>query len=211
MYKFAAELIGQDDVQKLLDNLSQTSPSLVESVIPKLVPLHTLTGILCELLKERVPISDLRKILEALANMSGKNLNVIEIAEAMRPSLAGLLIQQIAPLNQALPVITLSSDLEHMLISMSNQSADSNLLLDPNLAQRLIKSISAASEKSLADGRQSVLIVAPQIRRQLSILLRQHIDDLFVFGFTELPDNRKINVIATISNDSDPKLESKET
>ena len=63
----------------------------------------------------------------------------------------------------------------------------------------------------LADGRQSVLIVAPQIRRQLSILLRQHIDDLFVFGFTELPDNRKINVIATISNDSDPKLESKET
>jgi flagellar biosynthesis protein FlhA len=198
-------------VQKLLDNLSQTSPSLVESVIPKLVPLHTLTGILCELLKERVPVSDLRKILETLANMSGKNLNVIEIAEAMRPSLAGLLIQQIAPLNQALPVITLSSDLEHMLISMSNQSADSNLLLDPNLAQRLIKSISHASEKSLADGRQSVLIVAPQIRRQLSILLRQHIDDLFVFGFTELPDNRKINVIATISNDSDPKLESKET
>ena len=110
MYKFAADLVGQDDIQKLLDNLSQSSPSLVESVVPKLVPLHTLTGILCELLKERVPISDLRKILETLANMSGQNLNVIEIAEALRPNLAGLLIQQIAPLNQALPVITLSSE-----------------------------------------------------------------------------------------------------
>ena len=207
MYKFAADLIGQDDVQKLLDNLSQSSPSLVESVVPKLIPLHTLTGIICELLRERVPISDLRRILETLANMSGKSLSVTEIAEAMRPNLASLLIQQIAPLNQALPVITLSSDLEHMLISMSNQSADNSLLLDTKLAQRLIKSISQASEKSLADGRQSVLIVAPQIRRQLSTLLRQHIDDLFVFGFTELPDNRKINVIATISNDNDPQTE----
>ena len=226
MYKFAADLIGQDDVQKLLDNLSQSSPSLVESVVPKLIPLHTLTGIICELLRERVPISDLRRILETLANMSGKSFNfsntqafetlanmsgkslsVTEIAEAMRPNLASLLIQQIAPLNQALPVITLSSDLEHMLISMSNQSADNSLLLDTKLAQRLIKSISQASEKSLADGRQSVLIVAPQIRRQLSTLLRQHIDDLFVFGFTELPDNRKINVIATISNDNDPQTE----
>ncbi len=210
MYKFAAELVGQDDVQKLLDNLSQSSPSLVESVVPKLVPLHTLTGILCELLKERVPISDLRKILEVLANMSGQNLNVVEISEALRPNLAGLLIQQIAPLNQALPVITLSSELEHMLISISNQSADGNLLLDADLAQRLVKSISEASEKSMADGRQAVLIVAPQVRRQLSLLLRHHIDDLFVFGFTELPDNRKINVIATISNDSDTQLETTE-
>ena len=62
----------------------------------------------------------------------------------------------------------------------------------------------------MADGQQAVLIVAPQIRRQLSLLLRHHIDDLFVFGFTELPDNRKINVIATISNDSDTQLENTE-
>ena len=103
--------------------------------------------------------------------MSGQNLNVVEIAQALRPNLAGLLIQQIAPLNEALPVITLSSELEHMLISISNQSADGNLLLDANLAQRLIKSISEASEKSMADGRQAVMIVAPQVRRQLSLLL----------------------------------------
>ena len=54
--KFAGQLIGQDDVQILLDNLSKTAPNLVESVVPKLVPLHNLTGILRELLSERVPI-----------------------------------------------------------------------------------------------------------------------------------------------------------
>ena len=209
MYKFAHELIGQDDVKLLLDNLSQTSPSLVESVVPKLVPLHALTGILSELLAERVPISDLRKILETLANLAGRNLGIIESAEALRPGLAGLLIQQIAPLNQPLPVITLSSELEHMLISMSRQSNDGGLLLDSGLAERLIKSIAQASEKTSADGRQAVLVVSPQIRRQLSTIIRQHIDDLAVLGFTELPDNRKINVIATISGDTDNKLEDK--
>ena len=169
MYKFAHELIGQDDVQRLLDNLAQTSPSLVESVIPKLVPLHALTGILSELLTERVPINDLRKILETLANLAGRNLSIIDSAEwALRPCLAGLLVQQIAPLNQPLPVITLSSELEHMLISMSRQSADGGLLLDSNLFERLIKSVAEASEQSSADGRQAIMVVSPQIRRQLS-------------------------------------------
>ena len=64
--KFAGQLLGQDDVQSLLDNLGQTSPHLVESVVPKLVPLHSLTAILRTLLDEGVPISDLRGILEDL-------------------------------------------------------------------------------------------------------------------------------------------------
>ena len=96
--KFAGDLLGQDDVQALLDNISLSSPNLVQSVVPKLVPLHSLTGILRELLAEQVPIGNLRKILETLANLAGKNLSVVDSAEALRPGLAGLLIQQIAPL-----------------------------------------------------------------------------------------------------------------
>lgn len=203
LYKFAHEIIGQDDVKQLLDNLAKTSPSLVETVVPKLVPLHALTGILSELLSERMPVNDLRKILETLSNMAGRNLGIIESAEALRPILSGLLIQQIAPLNQPLPLITLDSELEHMLISMSHQSNDGNLLLDSKLAERLITSISQAIEKSLSSGTQAVLVVSPQIRRQLSTIMRQHVDDLYVFGFTELPDNRKVNVVATISGNTD--------
>jgi flagellar biosynthesis protein FlhA len=201
MTKYAGELLGQDDVQALLDNLSGSAPSLVQSVVPKLIPLHSLTGILRELLAERVPISDLRRILETLANLAGKNLTVAESAEALRPGLAGLLIQQIAPLSQPLPVITLSSELEHMLISMARQSGDAGLMLDNALAERLIKSVSQASEKAAAEGRQAVMVVSPAIRKQLSAIVRHHIDDMIIMGFTELPDSRKITVIATISGD----------
>ena len=201
VYKHAGELIGQDDVQELLDNLAQNSPNLVQSVVPKLVPLHTLTGILRELLNERVPISDLKRILEVLPSLLAKNLSIVETAEAIRPALAGLLIQQVAPLNEALPIITFDSELEHMLITMSRQSGEEGLVLDSSLAKKLLQSISDTTQKFSVDGKQAVLVVSPEIRRQLSHITRQHIDDLLVLAFTELPEHRKVNIVATISND----------
>ena len=123
-----------------------TTTNLVESVVPKLVPLHNLTGILRELLSERVPISDLRSILESLASISSRNLSIVDTAEALRPTLAGLLIQQIAPLNQPLPVITLEADLEQMLIKMSRQSGEEGLVLDNELAQNLLTKISETNQ-----------------------------------------------------------------
>ncbi len=197
-YKHAGKLIGQDDVQNLLDNLSQTAPSLVESLVPKLVPLHNLTGVLRELLSERVPISDLRIILESLAGLVGKNLSLIDTAEAVRPSLAGLLIQQVAPLNQPLPVITFNSELEHMLIKMAKQSGEEGLVLDNELAQKLITNISDLNQKFTSEGKTAILVVSPNIRRQISAIIRQHIEDLIVLSFTELPDSRKVDVVATI-------------
>ncbi|MDC3017615.1 flagellar biosynthesis protein FlhA [Paracoccaceae bacterium] len=201
-YKHSGKLIGQDDVQTLLDNLSQTAPSLVESLVPKLVPLHNLTGVLRELLSERVPISDLRIILESLAGLVGKNLSVIETAEAIRPNLAGLLIQQVAPLNKALPVITFNSELEHMLIKMAKQNGEEGLVLDNELATKLISNISDLNQKLISEGNTAVLVVSPNIRRQISGIIRQHIEDLIVLSFTELPDNRKVNVVATIDGGS---------
>ena len=199
--KHSAQLIGQDDVQILLDNLSQSAPSLVQSVVPKLVPLHNLTSILRTLLNERVPVSDLRCILENLAVLSSQNLSVTDTAEALRPHLSGLLVQQVAPLNQPIQVITLSGELENMLIKMVRQSGDEGLILDANLAQQLIKGISEAQQKVTSDGKTAVLVVSPAIRRQFASILKQHIEDLLVLAFTELPDNRQINVVATISSE----------
>lgn len=204
LYKYASEFFGQDDVQALLDNLSQSAPNLVESVVPKLVALHELTNILRQLLKERVPISDLRRILEALPPLVARNLSQMEIAEALRPELSGLLIQQVAPLNTALPVITLEGDLEHMLINMARQSGDQELVLDNRLAEQLLQTMTQTTEQLSAEGRQAVLVVSPHIRRQFAHIVRQHLDDMIVLSFNELPESRKIDVVATIGAD-DPQ------
>jgi flagellar biosynthesis protein FlhA len=199
LYKHAGELIGQDEVQELLDNLAKTAPSLVQSVVPKLMPLHNITAIVRNLLKERIPISDMRRILEVLSEMAGRNLGAAELSEALRPYLVELLIQQSVPLSQPIPVITIDSDFEHLLINTARQSDSEQLMLDGALAQRLVKSLTTTNEEQIAKGQKPHLVVAPVIRRKLSMFLRQYLPELVVLSFAELPEARKVEVVATIS------------
>ncbi len=201
--KYSSELIGQDDVQSLLDNLSKTSPQLVSLTVPKIFPLNILTTILKSLLSERIPISDLRKILEKLSTINNKNLSPYELAEIVRPTVVGLLIQQLAPLNQALPIITFSGNLEQMILNIANQSGENGLILEPSLIQKIVSSINDSIEKLQNENKKPVLITAPAIRKDISLMLRQHIDNVDVLSFTELPDDKKIEVVATINLDQD--------
>ena len=98
--------------------------------------------------------------------------------------------------------MTLDTELEHMLITMVRQSGDEGLMLDNSLAEQILRKISETSEKVNARGDQVVMVVSPAIRRQFAQLVRQHIEDLVILAFTELPDSRKIEVVATISGDT---------
>ena len=203
--KQASELLGQDDVQALLDNLSKTSPQLVSSAVPKLIPLNILTSILKSLLAEKMPISDLKRILEVLASQNIKNMSPIELAEAVRPTISGLLIQQIAPLNSPLPIITFSAELEQMIVNIAKQTGANGLILEANLIQKIVTAINDVIEKLQSENRKAVMITAPVIRRDLSHMLRQHIPTLDVLSFTELPDNKKIEVVANIGSEEQNK------
>ena len=201
--KQAADLLGQDDVQALLDNLSKTSPQLVSSTVPKLVPLNILTSILKLLLIENMPISDLKRILEVLASLNVKTMSPIELAEAIRPTVSSLLIQQIAPLNNALPIITFSAELEQMIVNIAKQTGANGLILEGSLIQKIVSGINSVMEKMQTENRKAVMITAPVIRRDLSQMLRQHIPTLDILSFTELPDNKKIEVVANIGSDEE--------
>ena len=203
--KQASELLGQDDVQALLDNLSKTSPQLVSSTVPKLISLSVLTSILKSLLAEKMPISDLKRILEVLAGQNIKNMTPIELAEAVRPTISGLLIQQIAPLNSPLPIITFSAELEQMIVNIAKQTGPNGLILEANLIHKIVNAINDVIEKLQSENRKAVMITAPVIRRDLSHMLRQHIPNLDVLSFTELPDNKKIEVVANIGSDEQNK------
>ena len=197
LYKHAADLIGPDDVQVLLDTLARVSPTLVGAVVPKLVPLHTVTGVLRTLLSERIPIGDLRRIVEGLAELSGRNLAAPDMAEALRPMLVPLLLQQMTPINTPLPLITLDPELEQLLLRARRQG-DEGLTIDTGLAQTLVKSLSDALEEATGQGKQAVLIVASALRRSLAQFLRPHLPDAIVLGINELPETRRVEVTASI-------------
>jgi flagellar biosynthesis protein FlhA len=198
LIKYAGELLSQDDVKTLLDNLSKVNPQLVQSFVPKLIPLHHLTLILRNLLVERVPINDLKKILEAVSNLSDKKLSPEELSEAVRPVISSLLIQKISGVKEALNIVTFNPDFEQMLITMSKKSSAEGLLIDPSLAKEMIQSLIEIGDKFSSEGNSLVIVTSPVIRKDLSILLRQHIEDIVVLSFTELPENKRVKVIATV-------------
>ena len=195
----AHELIGQDELKQVIDRLAEASPSLVESVVPKLVPLHNLTAIMKKLLEEQIPINDMRKILEVLAELSGRNMSIDDTAEALRPYLIPLLLQRMVPHKDAIPVITLDPEFENLLINADRQNQQSDLIIDGKLSQNMIQKLSTVVDDQMAESKVPFLIVAPVIRKKLSKLVRAHLNDLNILSFTELPESKKVEVIATVS------------
>ena len=195
----AHELIGQDELKQVIDRLAEASPSLVESVVPKLVPLHNLTAIMKKLLEEQIPINDMRKILEVLAELSGRNMSIDDTAEALRPYLIPLLLQRMVPHKDAIPVITLDPEFENLLINADRQNQQSDLIIDGKLSQNMIQKLSTVVDDQMAESKIPFLIVAPVIRKKLSKLVRAHLSDLNILSFTELPESKKVEVIATVS------------
>ena len=200
LVKHAGDLIGQDEVQDLLDNLQKSSPKLVETVIPKILPLNQLTGILKILLSEAIPITDLKRVLELLSNINISKMSIVEISEIIRPALVGLLIQKICPINKELSVITLSPEMEQIIINALKEKNTTGISLDPTFTKNMLRAIAEAYETASAKGDNCILLTSPIIRKDLSNLIRQNIEDLHVLAFTELPETRRINIIATIEN-----------
>jgi len=195
----ASELLGQDEVQALLDNLEHSQPNLVQTVIPKIVPLHQLTKILQNLLKEAVPISDLHVVISELAALNIQKMSNEDISEAVRPKLVPLLIQRLTKFRETLPLLTLAPDLEQLILTSVRQNPDEKmLLLDGSLAKEVLSSVNEASETLSRENKAVFLIVAPQIRRHVANFIRSQLPAVNVLSFTELPDNRSVEIAYTI-------------
>jgi len=195
----ASELLGQDEVQALLDDLEHSQPNLVQTVIPKIVPLHQLTKILQNLLKEAVPISDLHVVISELAALNIQKMSNEDISEAVRPKLVPLLIQRLTKFRETLPLLTLAPDLEQLILTSVRQNPDEKmLLLDGSLAKEVLSSVNEASETLSRENKAVFLIVAPQIRRHVANFIRSQLPAVNVLSFTELPDNRSVEIAYTI-------------
>jgi flagellar biosynthesis protein FlhA len=196
---YAADLLGQDEVQALLDKLEETQPNLVQSVVPKIIPLHQLSKILQNLLDETIPISDLGVILGELASMNVQKMTNEDMSEALRPKLVPLLIQKLSKFKETLPLLTLSPDLEQLILTSVRQNPDEKMLLiDSSLAKKILSSLNEISETLSSENKASFLIVAPQIRKHVARFIRAQLPAINVLSFTELPENRSVEIAYTI-------------
>lgn len=203
--KHTYELLGHEDVQKWLDLLAEQSPKLVEELIPNSLTVNQLLKVLQNLLREQVSIRDKRSIAEALAAHSDKNADISVLTGYARVALARQIVQSIIGSEPVLNVITLDASLEHLLLQSLQQAqkvgADAASFIEPQLAERLNKSLLDAGQKMEAAGVPQVLLVAAPIRSMLVKFTRFSLPDLHVLGYNEIPDNKEISIQASVGGD----------
>jgi flagellar biosynthesis protein FlhA len=193
----AHELLGHEEAQHLLNGLAKTAPKLVEDLIPKEVPLSIVVRVLQGLLAERVPIRNIRLIVETLAEHGLRTQDPAVLQAAVRVALGRQIVQDIAGLNDELPVITLDPDLEQLLGNSLTQS-NAGPGLEPGLADRLQRSLIESAQRQELAGQPAVLLVAPTLRQTLARFIRSIVPNMHVLGWNEIPDSRRVRLVSAV-------------
>jgi flagellar biosynthesis protein FlhA len=192
----ASELLGRREVQALLERMQKDTPSLVDDLVPKSLPLTTLQKVLQNLLEEGVPIRDMRTILEALSEHTPKITDAHDLTAAVRLALGRAITQQWFPGNGDMQVMGLDSNLERVLSQAL--STGSNPGLEPGLAHTLMNETQKAMNRQQNLGLAPVLLVQHALRPMLARFLRRSLPQLKVLSYAEVPDTRNIKVVNLI-------------
>jgi flagellar biosynthesis protein FlhA len=190
----AAELLGRQEVQQLLDQIAKTAPKLTEDLVPKLISLSALHKVLQNLLEEEVPIRDMRTILDVLAEHAPTVKDATELTALVRLALGRAITQQLFPGDTELQVIGLDGSLDSVL----QQAMTSSSGIEPGLADNLLRQTQAAITRQEQMGLAPVLVVQHALRVLLSRFLRRSLPQLKVLSHAEIPDSRNIKITATI-------------
>lgn len=190
----AAELLGRQEVQQLLDQVGKTAPKLTEDLVPKVLSLSTLHKVLQNLLEEEVPIRDMRTILDVMAEHAPTVKDATELTTLTRLALGRAIVQQLFPGDAEMQVIGLDGTLDGVL----QQALASNSGIEPGLADSLLTQAQAAIVRQEQMGLAPVLVVQHALRVLLSRFLRRSLPQLKVLSHAEIPDSRRIKITATI-------------
>jgi flagellar biosynthesis protein FlhA len=194
----AHELLGHEEVQQLLNALAKTAPKLVEDLVPRLLPMSTVVRVMQGLLAERVPVRNMRTIIETLAETAPRTQDPAQLQAQVRVALGRQIVQDIAGLRDELPVITLENDLEQLLQGSLAAPNATSPGLEPGLAERLQRNLADASRRQEMLGEPSVLLVPPTLRQTLSRFVRAGVPGLSVLAWNEIPDNRRVRLVTAV-------------
>ncbi len=194
----AAELLGRQEVQLLLDHISKESPKLIEDLVPKLLSLSVIQKVLQNLLAEGVHIRDMRSIVETLSEHATHTQDANELSALVRIQLGRAIVQQLFPTGNEVAVMALDNHLERMLLQAMQNNTATGAAIEPGIAETLSRQTEAAAKQQEQLGMTPVLLVSGQLRATLSKFLRRAIPHLRVLSHEELPDSKTIRVTSLI-------------
>jgi flagellar biosynthesis protein FlhA len=193
---FLPDLLSRQQTKEMLDRVGQTSPKLIEELVPKVVSTGEIQRLLKQLLRERVPIRDLTTILESMGDIAPITKDPDVMNEAVRAALGRAICRQHQNDRGELPTISFAPSLEERLLqSIVRTEQGAVLALDPHEAQNLASRIARALETAVA---QPVLLCTPALRPHLWRLFTRVLPQIGVLSHNEIPAHVRIAPVAVL-------------
>jgi flagellar biosynthesis protein FlhA len=194
---FLPDLLTRQQTKDLIDRVGQTSPKLVEELVPKVASVGDVQRVLRQLLRERVPVRDLSTILEAMADASAVSKDPDVIVEAVRTALGRSICRAYQDEKGDLRVISLSPSLEDALAgSITRTDRGAILAVDPVRAQSLASRLGDAL--AAEDLAQPVLLCSPMLRPHLWRLFSRALPHVAVLSHAEVPPQVRVVSVTTL-------------
>lgn len=197
IHTHAAELLGRQEVQQLLDHLGKIAPKLTDDLVPKLLPLSTVQKVMQSLLDEGMHVRDMRTIIETLAEYAPQSQDPYQLTSVVRIALGPAIVQQYCPSAQELQVIGMDKELEYILMQ-AMQASGTHSAIEPGLADTILREARSAAQVQEQMGLPTVLLVPGQLRALLAHFLKRALPQLRVISHDEVPDFKSVRVTAMV-------------
>ena len=194
----AAEILGRQETQNLLDNLQKSNGALVDEVVPNLLSVGEIQKVLANLLSERISIRDMSTILEVLADYGTVTKDTDILTEYVRHAMARHITQQNVQ-NGVLPCITLDPAIENKIAgSVQRTEHGSYVSLDPESMQKLLLALEEELKKLTNQGYQPIVLTSPTVRPYFRNLVERSIPGLIVLSHAEIEQNVEIQILGVV-------------
>ena len=198
MHTQAAQLLGRQETQSLMEHVNKYAPKLLDDIVPKLISVATFQKVLQSLLEEGVPIRDLRTILDAVAETGAQTQNPADLTNAVRSRLGRFIVHRIYGQTRELDIIALDPEIERMLGQALSTNPGEALAVEPGLGEMIVSRTAEASERQEGLGLPAVLLVPDRLRTPLARLMKRAAPRLKVLGHGEIPDFSAIRVSTVV-------------
>ena len=195
----AADLLGRQDVQEMIDALKKSHPALVDEIIPARINLGTLHRVLQRLLRERVPIRDLVSILEALGDAADQTKDPEQLTEVVRRALSNSISRLFLDGSGSVRGVTIGARLEQSLMGLfSPRGTQQGMsLLNPDTLATLLRDLNTIATMHAVEGRPLPLICPPTLRVGVRRLIEPVLPNVPVISLAELPASVNLTSVAT--------------
>jgi flagellar biosynthesis protein FlhA len=197
----AAELLGRQEAQNLIEGLKEEAPKVVEEVIGgDRLSLGEVVRVLQNLLAERVSVRDLRSIFETLADYCRSIKNPDMLTRYVRKALGRGIIKKYMTPDDRLVVITLDRAIEDLIVAglQHREDGSTSLQLEPEMAQRILNGIAETLEAFQTTGTQPVILCGSLIRWDIRQLVNRFIPGVVVLAFDEIPAGTQTKSIGIV-------------